>query len=243
MARILWEGDSQLSWRDDDGQTVEAGTPIVVLATRAAKPENANSKTGDMWQTYILRADMMPSEAIQTGADGAVCGNCPLRRDVCYAAKGNPIRGANGMWKLYAAGRSKPITPAEMTGAPVRLGAYGDPAAAPTSLWADVTAQAEGWTGYTHQWETGDPEMARYTMASCQDVEGQERANDAGYRAYTVTPLGIPKIANAVPCPYPRVQCDVCQKCSGTAAGRRGNVSIEVHGPGKSRFITTGKGE
>lgn len=36
---------------------------------------------------------------------------------------------------------------------PVRLGAYGDPAAVPTRVWAELLRYVKQWTGYTHQWK------------------------------------------------------------------------------------------
>jgi len=50
-------------------------TPVVVLASF----ESANVKTGNMIQTWILRADIAPNVAIREGSDTAVCGNCPHR--------------------------------------------------------------------------------------------------------------------------------------------------------------------
>ena len=34
---------------------------------------------------------------------------------------------------------------------PVRIGSYGDPAAVPTRVWAELVRYAKNWTGYTHQ--------------------------------------------------------------------------------------------
>lgn len=33
---------------------------------------------------------------------------------------------------------------------PVRIGSYGDPAAVPTRVWAELVRYAKNWTGYTH---------------------------------------------------------------------------------------------
>ena len=64
---ILYEGPSLI-----DGQ------PIAVIATGFQR-RTANSKTGDMVQTWILRADLNPLQAIHTGQDVSICGDCPLR--------------------------------------------------------------------------------------------------------------------------------------------------------------------
>ena len=66
---ILWKGYSLL-----DNQ------PIVVIATTGSK----NSKTGDMVQTWILRDDIAPNQAVKTGEDYSVCGDCKHRGQSCY---------------------------------------------------------------------------------------------------------------------------------------------------------------
>ena len=93
---ILYRGPSQLD-----------GKPIVAIATL----KTYNEKTGDMVQTWILREDVAPTVAINTGDDVSVCGNCPLRgrlengRNVgraCYVQVRNAPRA---MWHAYRAGR------------------------------------------------------------------------------------------------------------------------------------------
>ena len=61
-----------------EGPSLIDGAPIVVIATGFQRP-SANAKTGDMLQTWILRADVNPLQAIHTGRDVSVCGDCPLR--------------------------------------------------------------------------------------------------------------------------------------------------------------------
>ena len=51
------------------------GAPIVAVATL----KSANSKTGDMVQTWILREDISPLDAIGSGEDASICGNCAHR--------------------------------------------------------------------------------------------------------------------------------------------------------------------
>lgn len=64
---ILWRGASLLD-----------GAPIVVIATGLAHSSN-NAKTGAMIQTYILREDISPIDAVKSGADASICGDCPHR--------------------------------------------------------------------------------------------------------------------------------------------------------------------
>ena len=70
-------------------------------------------------------------------------------------------------------------------GRKIRLGAYGDPAAAPKVLWEAVVSQAESFTGYTHQWRLVD--LQDLCMASCETASERALAKDRGYRTYRIT--------------------------------------------------------
>ncbi len=52
------------------------GSPIVVILTMGS----SNRKTGNMCQVWILRADVNPVQAVNTGEDYSICGNCPHRK-------------------------------------------------------------------------------------------------------------------------------------------------------------------
>jgi len=64
---IIYRGPSML-----DGQ------PIVCIATGFAKG-STNTKTGAMIQTWIMRDDIKPVDAIHSGEDKSICGDCPHR--------------------------------------------------------------------------------------------------------------------------------------------------------------------
>lgn len=61
-----------------EGPSLITGKPIVAIAI-GFQDGSENRKTGPMIQTFILCADMPPQEAIDTGADDAICGECPAR--------------------------------------------------------------------------------------------------------------------------------------------------------------------
>lgn len=235
MASIYWRGASTID-----------GAPIRVLISKAASKGSANSKTGHMWQVYILPDNgMSATDNVASGGDRAVCGDCVHRKvdgdGDCYTY-GMPIVAANGMVRVDDSGRSDAITADDIaaSGLPVRFGAYGDPAAVPFDVMVPLLVAAGGrHTAYTHQWRTCDQRWTQYAMASCDSVEDMAVATARGWRTYTVVPLGTGKIAGAVPCPSPRVKCTDCLKCGGTGTGRRGNVSIEVHGARKGKFRPT----
>jgi hypothetical protein len=78
---ILYQGPSELD-----------GEPIVCIATGFAKASQ-NTKTGAEIQTWILRADLNPYAATQTGADASICGACKHRGTVEPITQ-NPTQGS-----------------------------------------------------------------------------------------------------------------------------------------------------
>lgn len=247
MAMIVWQGPSQIGYHThaDDGTVngwIEPGTPLVVLAVLTS----SNSKTGDMVQLHILRGDMSPSEAVRAGADGAICGDCVHRVNrSCYVVK----FFEDQLWYDWQAGKAEPFRIAAFRFKAVRFGAYGDPAAVPTAIWEQIAARClpGQWTGYTHQAATCDPALARLCMASVETDAEQTAAEARGFRVYRVYGPGEGKPAGTVRCPWSadrpggpvEIQCRDCMKCSGTGAGRRGGVSILVHGNGAKKFAAT----
>jgi hypothetical protein len=61
-----------------EGPSLHDGEPIVVIATGFFTP-SSNVKTGDMIQTWILRSDMSPQEAVWRRRDESICGSCTHR--------------------------------------------------------------------------------------------------------------------------------------------------------------------
>jgi hypothetical protein len=107
-----------------DGPSLVDGVRTIVLVTGFETP-SINTKTGDMLQAYILRADMSPSEAVKIGADETVCGNCAMRPILvalakttkpdddtiaCYVDK---VRGPDGAWQSNNNGNVEHVTPSE----------------------------------------------------------------------------------------------------------------------------------
>jgi hypothetical protein len=245
---ILYEGPSKLD-----------GSPIVVIATGLKpKGKGANRKTGDMIQTYIIRSDMGPLDAIAQGADKAICGGCQhMAQEAGYRPNGkvfykgrscyvNVGQGATTVWKAYVRGvypKVNAFQAAELlAGKIVRLGTYGDPAAAPLAIWKLATSKAEAWTGYTHQWRTLPADWAALVMASADTLQDMDDAHAAGWRTFRVTaePFQNVKGREAV-CPASDekgkvAQCITCKACMGTSSKARVSIQIAAHGAGKSNF-------
>lgn len=234
--RILYEGPSLLD-----------GNPIVVIAIGFGR-KTKNGKTGDMIQTYIMRADAMPTEAVQSGDDFSICGDCIHRgktvtdksgntRNVgrtCYVNLG---QGPLGVMRAYLAGKYPQWDGYGVNGRFVRLGTYGDPAAVPTYVWDDLLRDASGHTGYTHQWR--DPRFSslrQFCMASVDNAEESMSAQAMGWRTFRVSlnkDRDTRRKGEAL-CPASaeagkKLSCAQCLACSG-ATGRRGSVYIPAHG-------------
>lgn len=233
---ILWEGPSLID-----------GAPLVVIAT-GLRTGSTNVKTGDMVQTYILRSDIPPMEAVKSGNDVSICGTCPHRGDgtgkgrSCYVTL---FQGPRGVYAAYKRGSyAKAIDLSEVgTNRMVRLGAYGDPAAVPVTVWQHVLQQAEGWTGYSHLWQSIDPVVwAPLVMASVDSEAQMQSAHRLGYRTFRVTPQGEGPIKGTeVVCPASheagqKVECVDCKACMGTSAKARVSIQIQAHGTGK-RYV------
>lgn len=233
---ILYEGLSSI-----DRQ------PIVVIAV-GLKNKSTNSKTGAMVQTYILRSDINPIEAVKQGEDVSICGTCPHRGDgsgkkrSCYVNLG---QGPNAVFKGYKRGIYPKVTAAEATellaGKMVRIGTYGDPAAAPVSIWTWILSKASGWTGYTHQWKTLiGPGWRKLVMASVDSVEEMHEAQAKGYRTFRVSPNQKENIKGLeVICPASKeagqnTTCFVCKACAGTSSKAKVSIQIAAHGVGKA---------
>ena len=51
------------------------------LCTAILTLKSSNRKTGNMAQVWILRQDINPVDAIATGDDESICGNCSHRKN------------------------------------------------------------------------------------------------------------------------------------------------------------------
>lgn len=227
------------------GPSVLDGEPIVGVATGFVA-KSRNPKTGPMIQTWILRRDKSPTDAIIDGSDYSICGDCKLRGDgkfgrACYVTW---WQGPLNVWRAFS---SYPLLYTEdlrltFMGASLRLGAYGDPAAIPFGVWEQMLTKAHGWVGYTHQWKTCDPRLKQFCMASVDTSQEREEASALGWRTFRCRPIDGPLLAREVICPASdeaghKTTCEKCQLCRGTSRPAK-DIVIQVHGPRTKWFAS-----
>ena len=221
-----------------EGPSLLDGAPIVMIATDGS----SNRKTGDMIQTWILRSDVKPMEAVKDGRDASICGDCRHRGELgkgrsCYVTV---HQAPNSVYAAYKRGSYGPFPgPDLFVDRKIRLGAYGDPAAVPYEVLFNVLGRAAGWTGYTHAWRRADPRLRNLCMASCDSVAEHLDAASRGWRVFrTRLPdeRAAPRLHGEALCPASeeaghKLTCETCMACSGAGlSGRRGHIVISAHG-------------
>jgi len=230
-AAILWQGPSAID-----------GAPIVVIATGISDSTD-NRKTGDMIQTWIMRADIAPNVAVKDGRDSSVCGDCNLRpsktrpagRKPCYVKVWQAPRSIYG---AFVRGRYAAVAPSEarklFAGRKLRLGSYGNPSAAPFEMWNEVAIDTAGRTGYIHNWRNADSRWAGLCMASVESVSEGIEARKLGYRLFRVNQGDSPKAPGEVSCPASKeaghkTHCAACLACGGHSSKARADIVINAH--------------
>lgn len=242
-AHIIYEGPSMLD-----------GSPIVAICTTGS----GNTKTGNMFQLYILAADKKrtPLDINRLGLDTGICGNCTLKgipaphkekgtaeKRPCYVVL---FQGPLIVWKGWKAGKYPAMLPADLAefgaGETIRLGAYGDPAAIPPAIIQALISEAAGHTGYSHQWDIigsdNRPALASFSMISADNIAEARRHWKNGRRTFRVIKKlsDLDKTAEII-CPATseggrRTTCADCKLCSGSAIKAK-NIAAVVHGNGQ----------
>ena len=144
---ILWEGISAI-----DGKT-----PVVAIATdikRKTKNKKLSKRGSKIVQVWYLLQDVSPVDAVKTGEDVAVCGDCkhrPINGGACYVIT---FQAPRAVWKSYKRGSYARWDgdASIFDGRTVRFGAWGDPAAIPVGTLDSIRDVAGKIMAYTHQW-------------------------------------------------------------------------------------------
>lgn len=207
-----------------EGPSILDGKPIVVIMTGVKTP-SFNAKTGTMAQTYILRQDIAPLEAVKSKEDVSICGDCPHKGTSCYVNVG---QGPSTVWKAYKNLAYNQCSPKKAGyNLSIRIGAYGDPGAVPIKIWEDLLSNARMWTGYTHQ-ALSSPGLQKLVQASADSPEEAAYFQSQGWKTFRVKSEDEPLMKGEILCPNERtgMQCIVCGLCD----GRQKNIAINVHG-------------
>lgn len=237
LGYIAYEGPSEID-----------GAPIVVIVNKIEGSKNA--KTGDIVQSFIIRSDVNPVEALTTGADASICGDC-VHRPITAKETGEPpcyvqvAKSVLSVYNAYLRGRYVRADPATiaraLAGKIVRIGTYGDGAAAPVRMWTQITRYAAGVRGYTHQWQNDGFDHAAWSplaMASADTLEQAALANLYGMRVFRVS-VGVDRQPGETVCPASaeggrKSTCAKCTLCSGTRIQAR-DIVIADHAIGHDR--------
>lgn len=227
---VVWKGRSLLA----------PHKPIVLILTGLTNPTR-NPKNGPMVQSWVLVQKDHPVDALNTGSDRSICGDCPFRKQEdgsrgCYT---NPM-SFSSVWRAWKAGNYRDVTPLEaaraLRGRRLRLGSYGDPCAVPLAVWQTLVrvVGAGNHSGYTSQWRKADRRFARILMASTRSPQETREAEARGYRAYEAVDTEVhPVRTGSVLCPhYSRgIQCFNCGLCAGTTSKAK-SIYAPIHGAG-----------
>lgn len=223
---LVWEGPSEID-----------GSPIGLVMVVSS----SNTKTGDVVQTYIVPKGFLAKESIHSGADYAVCGDCPRRGSggkgrTCYVSLAT---GLNVIARAYCAGSIPVINGHKArclaTGRVLRLGTYGDPSAIPARVWRGLCASAASVVGYTHQWRRGfAAHLKQWCMASCETEAQAAMAHTQGWRTFRAGPIGSRPVAGEITCPASaegghRVDCAQCRLCGGAGVSAKSIHIVEHH--------------
>lgn len=244
---VLWRGPSPV-----DGASIMLVATGILLAPPVPDSSvgSTNTKTGRMVQTWIVREDVRPRQALDVGQDSSVCGECPMRRT---ATEGGSVRGCyvrgdslNSVFTAVSLGRYVECGPEILnallleTGQQLRVGSYGDPAMVPFPVWSAL-AQGTKSVGYTHQWRVADTRFAGLLMASVETIGQRAEAIAAGWRTFRVRMEGTALDAGEFVCPASKeagqkTTCARCLLCGGTESRVKKSPAIIAHGVGASRF-------
>lgn len=234
-----------------EGPSAIDGAPIVVIVNKI-DTDSKNDKTGAIVQSFIIRSHVNPVRALQTGADASVCGQCEHRpilarrtgASPCYVQVGKSVLS---VYKAYRRGRyvraDAATIAAALAGKIVRIGTYGDPCAAPATMWAQITRYAAGRRGYTHQWDRPDFDVNAWSplvMASADTIDQAAKANLLGMRVFRVS-IGVDVQAGEASCPASKEAgrkstCAKCPLCAGTSIKAR-DIVIADHAAGHARRV------
>lgn len=237
-----------------EGKSAIDGKEIIGVATLGT----ANQKTGNLVQTWILRKDISPLDAVNTGEDKSICGSCPLRgliRPASERITKGPIntqtvnKGRScyvllntaplAVWKAYHRGLYPKLEAKHqkyLIGTGLRYGAYGDPVAIPLKDWCLLEKLCTGKSkpGYTHQWKSNKfKSWNKKLMASTHSEDENKLAESKGWRTLRTISSLSSILPNERICPASSEggytsNCAICNACNGKKSDKDSRKSIAI---------------
>ena len=221
----------------------------IMCVVSGIKTKSQNDKTGVMAQASILLANMHPVEGYKTGADEAICGECPLRLNegsrICYV---NVLFNNGSQFKSVTRNEVF-MTPRQLAiilayrQRGIRWGSYGDPAMLPFGLIHQVMSlSGVHHTSYTHQWIQPwfDKRHLVYSMASIDHVNTVEmlmELQDENTRYYRLVDSYENLLPGEIKCPSNsdsrkedgsrKITCAECGLCAGSNKQAKSIAIIE----------------
>lgn len=218
------------------------GQQVVSIATL----KTSNRKTGNLIQVWILKENENPLEALKSGADVSVCGDCKHRNGTCYVQVG---QAPAQVWKSYKRGIYKDFS--ELTekdknsliGRKTRFGAYGDPVLIRVKqIKALLDLTKSTFTGYTHAWDNPlFQDYKEFFVASVDSKAEYFQAKGKLWKTFRVRSEYEPLEKHEFACPASseagaKKTCFDCMACSAFKKGK-GSPAIVVHGSSASKFL------
>ena len=221
-----------------NGYVLHEDDKRVCIATGFRDASN-NRKTGRMIQIWILVKRESPVDAIRSGSDRLICGNCihrgtKGRKRSCYVNVG---RAPQAVWKGWKRGIYPALPSLDVfAGHKVRFGAYGDPTWIPLPLAQAIAKAADGHTGYTHQWRKPSLDgWKRIVMASVDSTLDLLEARSRGWGTFRVSKdLDHHTFETLCLSEAKGTTCEQCTLCN----GRNRSVFIPAHGSGAVHFVS-----
>jgi hypothetical protein len=234
-------------------RSIYNGEKLVAIMTGLNKP-SANVKVGPSYQIFILTEDKNPMDALKSGDDATICGDCLHRGSSCYV---QVQQAPNTVWEAYRRGNYPDVDWEKLRFRKqlVRLGAYGDPGIVPFEAWGPLFEAIKRakipHTGYTHAWRYCDERYRRVLQASVDFEEDLVVAQSAGWRTFRVMTPGSALAPGEFLCPASTesahkfntiMTCGQCMTCNGKKddADQRGSPAIYVHGNSSRKLKFTG---
>lgn len=218
-----------------EGKSMIDNSPIVGIVTLSS----ANIKTGNMAQLWILNSEISPVDAVKNKKDSGICGSCRHKHNAGGACYVLPFQAPTNVYKSYKRGTyDRDIAKGSLflSYKPLRLGAYGDPAALPDHTLEFLTKSARSYTGYTHQWRNKRLRHAlKYCQASVDSLAEVEQLKRIDHTAkYFRVTADDTRTNSEIEClaDSKKITCIECMLCD----GKKQNIVIKIHGNKSARF-------